>query len=349
MQTFAINGFGRIGRLATRIWLKDFTDKITLKAINTSGSMDLEGWAYLFKYDTAYGPFQGEVKTQEHQTKEEVTDQDPLLGHLLINDYKIPVFSQREPEKLPWEEEGIDLVIESTGVFRTEEEASKHLKAGAKKVLISAPGKGGNVETTVLGTDHDDPTHTIASNASCTTNSTSPLVAAIGEELGIQKAMLTTIHAYTDSQNLQDGSSRKDLRRGRAAAENMIPTTTGAAKATTKVVPALKGKFDGLALRIPLVTGSLTDLTLLTDKDTSVEEINQVFKKAEKGRWQGIIATTEEPLVSSDIIGRPESAIVDLEMTRVVDGNLVKVIAWYDNEWGFTTRLVETAAKILTK
>ncbi len=351
MINFSINGFGRIGRSALRVWLDSHTDNLNLVAVNTSGSLPAKGWAHLLKYDTAYGRLPYSV------TAEEVSDKSPLIGFITVQKpnqvYKIPVLAQRDPEKIPWEKYQADVVIESTGMFRTQEEAQKHLKAGANHVIISAPVKGGSVPTAVIGVNEDDivgkdrvNTYSIISNASCTTNCVAPVAAVMHGKVGVLKAMLTTIHGYTDDQKLQD-NSHKDLRRSRAAAQNIIPTTTGAAAATTETIPELKGLFEGLALRVPVITGSITDFTFVTKRTTSKEEINQIFKEASTSPlYQGILATTEEPLVSSDIIGRPESAIVDLTLTKVVDGTLVKVMAWYDNEWGYANRLVEQVSKV---
>jgi glyceraldehyde 3-phosphate dehydrogenase len=346
MINFSINGFGRIGRSATRVWLESHTDRLNLVAINTSGSLPISGWAHLLKYDTAYGRLPYPV------TVEETKNQSPLIGFLVIQKpnqvHKIPVLAQRDPEKIPWSKYKADLVIESTGIFRTQDEAKKHLKAGAKLVIISAPAKGGSVPTAVIGVNEDEivgkdrvNSYTIVSNASCTTNCVAPVAAVMHGKIGVLKAVLTTIHGYTDDQNLQD-NSHKDMRRTRAAAQNIIPTTTGAATATTEAIPELKGLFQGLALRVPVITGSITDFTFVTKRSTSVEEVNEVFKQSESSPlYKDILATTEESLVSSDIIGRPESAIVDLGLTKVVDGTLVKVMAWYDNEYGYANRLVE--------
>ncbi len=344
---FAINGFGRIGRTATRVWWKNHRNLANLVAINTSGSMEINEWAHLLKYDTNYGVFNTEIKVEEIKGKKEVTDKDPLLGYLTIGDHKIKVTAQRDPAKLPWAEYGVDVVIEATGVFRTEETASAHLTAGAKKVLISAPGKGGAISTAVIGVNEFDPEAKIFSNASCTTNCVAPVAAVMVKEFGVEKAMLTTIHSYTDDQNTQDNSHKKDLRRARAAAENIIPTTTGAAKATANVIPELQGLFDGLAVRVPTPVGSLSDMVFVTKRNTTVEEVNQVLNEASKSpRWQGILAVTHDPIVSSDIIGRDESSIVDLSLTQVIGGNLVKVVSWYDNEWGYCNRLLEQLSKI---
>ena len=354
IHTFAINGFGRIGRLSTRVWYEHHREEIELSAINTSGSMDLAGWAHLLKYDSTYGIFPGEVTHEEHQTRDQVTDQDPFLGNLIIDSkYKIPVLAQRDPAKIPWHTYASEVIIESTGAFRTEEKAKLHLQGGATQVVISAPAKGGNVPTSVVGiTAKDlvarDARNTIAvlNNASCTTNCVAPVSAVIHSRLGVQKACLTTIHSYTDDQNLQDGSHR-DLRRARAAAHNIIPTTTGAASATTDVIPELKGLLDGISLRVPTITGSLTDFTFLVGKTTSVQEVNAVLtEESNSDRWKGIMAVTNEPLVSSDIIGRRESSIIDLALTKVIDSNMVKIFSWYDNEWGYANRLVETVIDI---
>lgn len=353
-HTFAINGFGRIGRLAVRVWFRHHQDEIELSAINTSGSMDLAGWAHLLKYDTTYGIFPGEISVEEHQTKDQVTDQDPLLGNIIIDGhFKIPVLAQRDPKKIPWHQHASEVIIEATGAFRTEELARLHLQGGATQVVISAPAKGGNVPTSVIGlTEQDlvekDAKNTIAvlNNASCTTNCVAPVAAVIHSRFGVKKACMTTIHSYTDDQKLQDGSHR-DLRRARAAAANIIPTTTGAAAATIDVIPELKGLFDGIALRVPTITGSLTDFTFLVNRKTSVEDVNAVLsEESNSKRWKGVMAVTNEPLVSSDIIGRRESSIIDLSLTKVIDGDLVKLFSWYDNEWGYANRLVETVIDI---
>lgn len=345
MGNIAINGFGRIGRLAARIWFLRQQQESELVAINTSGSMGLEGWVNLLKYDTVYGRFPADIDIEIHQEKDKVTDEDPLLGHIILDKtIKIPVFAQRDPAKLPWSNYSVDLAIESTGVFRTEELARKHIDAGAKQVLISAPGKGGSVETILLGVTDTPSGKEIYSNESCTTNCTAPVMSVLNDKFGVEKAFLTTIHAYTDDQNLQDGSHR-DLRRARAAAQNIIPTSTGAAIATTHAIPELEGKFDGIAVRVPVVTGSLIDATVVTKVKTTKEEVNKAFEEAvSMPRYKGILEVTKDPIVSSDIIGTTPSALVDLSLTKVIEGDLVKVYAWYDNEWGFTNRLVEVAS-----
>lgn len=331
MARIAINGFGRIGRQTLKAgWGKR---GFNVTAINDL--TDAETLAYLLKYDTNYGQWSVPVRA--------------VKNTLIIGRQKIPVFSEKDPAKLPWAKQKIDIVIESTGFFRTEELASAHLKAGAKKVIISAPSKGGHVPTYVIGANAQDAKNDksgVVNNASCTTNCTSPVMAILEEAFGIKKAVLNTIHGYTATQKLVD-APHKDLRRGRAAAVNMIPTTTGAAVATTETLPSLKNKFDGLAIRVPIPTTSLSDITLVLKKKTTVEEVNAVFKAAiKKPRWKGIVAVNEDPIVSSDIVGNPHSAVVDLPMTRVVDGDLVKILAWYDNEWGYANRLAEFAVFI---
>ena len=353
MHTFAINGFGRIGRLAARAWWQFHQEKIELAAINTSGSMDLAGWAHLLKYDTTYRQIQADVRIEEDKKAKDATDNDPFLGNLVLGHHKIPVLAQRDPSKIPWHKYGGEVVIESTGHFTSEAKAKAHLQGGALQVVISAPAKGGNVPTSVIGVneeeivrrDHQD-TIAVLNNASCTTNCVAPVAAVIQARLGVKKAMMTTVHSYTDDQNLQDASHR-DLRRARAAAQNIVPTSTGAAIATTETIPELKGLFNGTSLRVPTITGSITDFTFLVSRETSVEEVNAILaEEAAAKKWQGILAVTNEPLVSSDIVGRRESAIVDLSLTMVVDGDLVKVMAWYDNEWGYANRLLETVIDI---
>lgn len=345
MKTFGINGFGRIGRTSFRVWWKTHRDKLDLKVVNTSGSMELKNWVHLLKYDTNYGTFSEPITINTLQSNKDATDENPVLGTVTLGsgDQKreIVFTAQRDPKKIPWGKNGVEVVLEGTGVFRTEESAARHFEGGAKQVIISAPAKGGNVSTSVLGVNDFDKNGKVLSNASCTTNCVAPVAQIMVSEFGVEKAMLTTIHSYTDDQNTQDNSHR-DMRRARSAAENIIPTTTGAAKATTGVIPELKGLFDGFAIRVPTPTGSLSDMTFLTKKDVTVEEVNAVFEKAAKeDRWKGVLATEHDPIVSSDIVGRSESSIVDLGLTQVVDGNLVKVVSWYDNEWGYCNRIVE--------
>jgi len=356
MTNFSINGFGRIGRSATRVWLAHHLDKANLVAINTSGSLDVSGWAYLLKYDTSYGPLPFEITSEEVQKPNEVTDSNPLLGYITIHhskkDFKLPVLAQKIPSKIPWDKFGTEIVIESTGAFTSLDKAILHICGGVKLVVLSSPAKGPGVPTAVIGVNAEEIISrerlnviSVISNASCTTNSVAPVADILHDKLGILKAMLTTVHGYTDDQNLQDNSHR-DLRRSRAAAANIVPTSTGAAIAATQAIPELKGLFDGISLRVPVLTGSITDFTFITKRSTSVEEVNQIFIDASiKPQYKGILATTSEPLVSSDIVGRSESSIVDLGMTRVVDGTMVKVLAWYDNEWGYANRLVEEVIK----
>ena len=350
MIKVGINGFGRIGRIAFRIGLLRHSDELQFAAINTSGSMNTAGWAHLVNYDTMYRKFEYEVKSEEIKTPDNTTDEDPLMGNLMVSEknVKVPILAQKDPAKIPWSKYGVDVVIESTGHFTDLDGAKKHALGGAKKVVISAPGKGENVQTFVLGVNEDKlPSDVeVISNASCTTNCVAPVAAVIHSKFGIEKAMMTTIHSYTDDQNLQDGS-HKDLRRARAAAMNIVPTSTGAAISTTETIPALKGIFDGVALRVPTATGSLTDFTFLLKEKTTKEDVNRAFKEAvENPLYKGILAISEESLVSSDIIGRSESAVVDLPLTQVVGGNLVKVFAWYDNEWGYANRLVEQVIRV---
>ncbi len=352
MNTFGINGFGRIGRTAFRVWWKYQREHADLKMINTSGSMDIANWIHLLKYDSNYGIFDAEISFEEHQTHDKVTDTDPVLGTINIKDnstpikiHSITVTAQRDPKKIPWKQYGIHTVIESTGIFITAEKAAGHLEAGAERVIISAPPKGPGVNTSVISVKDFNPSEKIISNASCTTNCVAPVVQVINMAFGVAKATLTTIHSYTDDQNLHD-NSHKDLRRARAAAMNIVPTSTGAAIATTEVVPELKGLFDGLAIRVPTPVGSLSDMVFVLKKKTTKEQVNQVLTTASQDpRWKGILAVTSEPLVSRDIVGRRESSIVDLSLTQVLDGDLVKVISWYDNEWGYCNRLVEQVTK----
>lgn len=331
MIRVAINGFGRIGR---NVFKAGFDrDDIEFVAINDLAPN--ESLAYLLRYDTVYGRYKHEVVA----TEEDIT----------VNGKKIEAFSIRDPKELPWKELDIDVVIESTGVFRDEEGAGQHITAGAKRVVISAPNKGGNVKTYVLGVN--DSGHSandlIIDNASCTTNCIAPLAAVMNNAFGVQKAMMTTIHAYTADQGLVDGPHKKDMRRGRSAAANIVPTSTGAAIATTKTIPDLANKFDGMAIRVPVPVGSLSDFTFLLAKQVTVEDVNNAIKQAAGNPlYKGILTYTEDPIVSSDIIGNPYSSIADLSLTKVVDGDLVKVVAWYDNEWGYSNRLIEMVGEV---
>lgn len=348
MIKVAINGYGRIGRLAHRIILERFQNEIEVVAINAGDSTDIKGWMYLLKYDTAYGKIPNVILSVSERSRDE-KDSSPSaqndkgrIGYLIIDDKEVPVFSQKDPSLLPWKELEVDVVIEATGAFRKEEQLKKHLDAGAKAVVLSAPIKDGEIPTYVLSVNNQNyQGEKIISNASCTTNCIAPVAKVMQENFGIEKAMMTTIHGYTSDQRLQDGG-HKDYRRARAAAENIIPTSTGATTAATKTIPELSGKFTGLAIRVPVITGSLSDFTFLLSKETTREEINEIFKKeSESTRYKGILEVTEDPIVSSDIIGNPASSIVDLSLTQVVVGNMVKIIVWYDNEWGYANRLVE--------
>lgn len=329
MTKVGINGFGRIGRMVLRQSLGN--PDVQVVAVNDL--FDVEAFAHLLKYDTAYGRFPGEI---------EVDGND-----LLVEGERISFSSERNPADIPWGESGVDVVIESTGVFRDREGAAGHLEGGAKKVVISAPAKGPDI-TVVLGVndgDYDPDRHHVISNASCTTNCLAPVVRVLDELLGVERGLMNTVHAYTADQQLIDGP-HKDLRRARAAAANVVPTTTGAAVAVGEVLPAMRGRLDGFSVRVPLPSVSLLDLTAVPGRETTVEEINKAFKGAAAGAMDGILAVTEEPLVSSDFLGSPASATVDLGLTQVVDRRLIKVVAWYDNEMGYATRLVELSALI---
>lgn len=342
MVKAAINGFGKIGRITFRIALLHFSDQIEIVAINTSGSMDAAGWAHFFKYDSVYGRFGKEVKTEN-------VGQEPEIGALVIDGKRYPLLAEREPSRIPWGKYKAEVIIECTGVFASEDGARGHITGGAKKVVISAPDKGGKVGTYLIGVNEYKGEHDIVSNASCTTNCVTPVAAIMHAKVGIKKSVMTTVHAMTATQQVTDGSDR-DLRRGRAASGNIIPTTTGAADAVTKAFPELEGIFDGVSMRVPVLSGSIVDFTFVAAKPTTVEEVNDAFKTAtEEPRWRGVVAVTEESLVSTDILGRPESAIIDLALTRVVGGDLVKVFAWYDNEWGYATRLVEQTINVGSK
>ncbi len=329
-----INGFGRIGRVAMRILLD--TPDVELVAVNDWKQIDT--MAHLLKYDSIHGPLKKEV----------VVDGMDMI----IDGKRIKGLSSRNPEELGWGELGVDVVIESTGKFTAREDLERHIKAGAKKVVLSCPGKGLD-KTIVMGVnDHEyDPTqHHIVSNASCTTNCLSPLAHVLMEEFGIERGLMTTVHAYTNDQNMLD-MRHKDLRRARAGAVNIIPTTTGAAKAVAEVIPSLKGKLDGFAARVPVTDGSMVDLVVELGKEVTVEEINAAVKRAAEGKLKGILRYTEDPIVSCDIIGDPHSSIFDASLTMVLQGssNMVKVVSWYDNEFGYSNRLVELAKLVGTK
>ena len=328
-----VNGFGRIGRDFVRGYFEDARDEFELVSINASA--DLNTLAHMFKYDTVYGKFAGSVEVAE--------------GGLLINDKLIKVTAERDPSQIPWKDLGVELVVDSTGAFRDREGLSKHIEAGAKKVIVTAPAKGEDI-TIVLGVNDDkyDPVkHNIISNASCTTNCLAPVSKVILENLGVKKGLMTTIHAYTGDQNLID-NRHKDLRRARAAAVNMVPTTTGAAQAVALVLPELKGKLNGFAVRVPVPTGSLVDVTFQVERSTTAEEVNKMLKDASENELKGIMGYSEEPLVSSDYIGDPRSSIVDGLSTIVID-DMVKLVSWYDNEWGYAQRVIDLAAMVASK
>lgn len=329
MPNVAINGMGRIGRAALKILLDD--DKLSVVAVNDIAEVD--NLAYLLSYDTVYGRY--------HRTVD--ADGDALV----VDGGRIPAFSERDPSALPWRDLGVDLVLECTGVFTTEEDLSKHIQAGAAHVILSAPAKSDAVPTIVHGVNHPDGGSTVISCASCTTNCITPVIEVASRRIGIERAIMTTIHAYTGGQRLVDGPNKR-FRRGRAAAANLVPTSTGAARATTRAVPELAGKFDGVAVRAPVPVGSMADIVFVASRPTTADEVNDVLRhEAGTDRYRGILGVSDAPLVSADIVGDPRAAIVDLELTQVVDGTLVKVMAWYDNEWGFTNQMVREAHSVL--
>jgi glyceraldehyde 3-phosphate dehydrogenase len=327
----AINGFGRIGRAAFKVML----ERGDVKIVAINDLTDPKILAGLLQRDSVYGYYDHKVSATK--------------SHLTVDRERIALYSELDPAELPWKELAVDIVIESTGHFRTSELAGKHLLAGAKKVIISAPAKSDDIKSIVLGANELDlkKVDNIISMASCTTNCLSPVTEIIRKKFGIKKALMTTIHSYTATQNLVDGPSN-DLRRARAAALNLVPTTTGAAEATTKSIPQLKHKFDGLAIRVPTPVGSLCDAVYLVGKKVTPERVNQALRaESKKMKYRGIVEVSDEPLVSTDIIGEPASAIVDAELTKVVDGDLVKIISWYDNEWGYSNRLADLCGYIL--
>jgi glyceraldehyde 3-phosphate dehydrogenase len=338
MAKIAINGFGRIGRLFFRQAFD--VPGIEIVAINDLG--DMENMAYLLRHDSVYRDFNADITAKD--------------GHLIVNGKTITCIQEKDPTKLPWASMGIDLVVECTGLFESFEKASVHLKSGAKRVVISAPAKDGEGtlggKTILMGiNDSALSTCEITSNGSCTTNATSPIVAVIEEHLGIIKGALTTVHAYTGTQSIIDYPAKgKDYRRGRAAAQNIVPSSTGAAIAVTRAFESLTGKFDGIAVRVPVITGSLIDFTFLAKRKTTKEEVNELFKKAsEEARWKGILGISTDQPVSGDIIGTPFATVVDLEYTKVIDGDLVKVLSWYDNEWGYVRTLIQHVLKACEK
>ncbi len=334
-MNIAINGFGRIGRAVFKVLLSKKNKNINIIAINDL--TDTSTLAHLLKYDSCYGIYEKKV--------------DARKASLLVAGKKYQVLAEKDPEYLPWDELEIDLVLECTGFFRTKETAAKHLKAGAKKVIISAPAKSAGIKSIVLGVNEEKikKTDRIISNASCTTNCLAPVTKIIKDNFGIKKAMMTTIHSYTADQRIVDGP-HKDLRRARAAAVNIVPTTTGAAIATTETIPSLKGNFDGMAVRVPTPVASLIDMVCVTREKIDQKKVNSIFKKvAKSAKFKKYLSISNEPLVSSDYIGNPASSIIDLSCTKVIGGDLLKVIAWYDNEWGYSNRLADLSEYIMKK
>lgn len=324
----AINGLGRIGRAILKLVL----DEPAFELVAVNDLVDAENLAYLFRFDTVYGRY----------AKPVVVEEDDLV----IAGRKLRTLRSRDPLELPWKELGIDLVFECTGAFSRREDLEKHIRAGARFALLSAPSHGGEVETVVHGANLPRGTSGIISCASCTTNCITPIVEVIGRRIGFKKAVMTTVHAYTASQSLVDGPSKR-FRRGRAAGANLVPTTTGAARATTRALPEYAGLFDGIAIRAPIPCGSIADLTFLTARKTSAGEVNQILtEEAGTERYAGVLGVSPDPLVSSDIVGDPRASIVDLELTKVVDGDLVKVMSWYDNEWGYANQMLREAVSV---
>ncbi len=328
MSKIAINGLGRIGRAA----LKQIIEEPSLELVAVNDLISAENLSYLLKYDTVYGRFEKKIEK----------DND----NLIIDGKKYRLLHEQDPSKLPWKELNVDIVLECTGRFTKKEDLENHVKAGAKHVILSAPSKSDDVETIVHGVNTYKENPQIISCASCTTNCITPVVEILGRKIGIKKAIMTTIHAYTASQSIVDGPNKK-MRRGRAGAANFVPTSTGAAIATTKALPQYKGKFDGIAVRGPVPAGSIADIVFVTEKNTSVEQVNNIFKEeANSERYKGILCVTEDEIVSSDILKTACASTIDLSMTQVVDGDLVKVLAWYDNEWGYTSQMVREAVKL---
>ena len=328
-SNLAINGLGRIGRAALKILLD--ADGLDVVAVNDIA--DAENLAYLMKYDTVYGRYHREISATK--------------GALVVDGHRIPAFSERDPVNLPWDELGVDLVLECTGAFKTAEDLEKHVQAGASYVILSAPTDSDSIPTVVHGVNRAKGKPRVISCASCTTNCITPVIEVANRRLGVERALMTTVHAYTAGQQLVDGPS-KSFRRGRAGATNLVPTSTGAARATIRAVPELAGRFDGIAVRAPIPVGSVADIVFVASRPTTTGEVNQAFREeATTARYEGILGVSDDPLVSADIIGDPRAAVVDLELTTVVDGTLVKVMAWYDNEWGFTHQMIREARNTL--
>ena len=329
MKRIAINGFGRIGRAALKL-IMDLPD---MEVVALNDLMTSDNAAYLLKYDSVYGVYEKDVKTDDE--------------NLIVGDKKIRFLNEKDPARLPWKDLGVEIVIESTGFFTKQEDAEKHIQAGAKTVLISGPSKSKGTPTVVHGVNTKDGKTAVFSCASCTTNNVAPVVEILDRKIGIRKAILNTIHAYTASQGIVDAPSKKDVRMGRAAAVNLVPASTGAAIATTKALPQLADRFDGVAIRTPVPVGSMSDITLVMAKNTTPDEVNRILlEESQTPRYRAVLQVSDEPLVSSDIVKSSYAAVVDTRMTRVVDGDLVKVMAWYDNEWGFTNQMIRQIQEI---
>jgi glyceraldehyde 3-phosphate dehydrogenase len=329
MTNVAVNGLGRIGRATLKIVME--TPGLNVVAANDIGTSD--SVEYLLKYDTVYGRYEKSV----HATED---------GFLTIGDHRLRLLHERDPGRLPWKSLNVDIVFECTGAFTTQEDLAGHVRAGAGYVILSAPSKGDGVETIVHGVNTPRGDTTIVSCASCTTNCITPVMEILGRRIGVKKAIMTTVHAYTASQAIVDSAQRR-LRRGRAAAANLVPASTGAATATARALPEYRGRFDGVAIRAPIAVGSLADIVAVVNRATSVDEVNQVFTEEANGeRYRGILGVTSDPIVSSDVIKDPRASIIDLGLTQVVDGDLVKIMSWYDNEWGYSNQLVREAVRI---
>lgn len=333
MIKVAINGFGRIGRPSFKI----IFEREDMEVVAINDLADAESLAYLLKYDSAYGIYGRDVKAGDKK--------------IIVDGKEFPVYAEKDPNNLPWKDLSVDVVLECTGIFVNQEGANGHLSAGAKKVVISAPAKDDSVKTFVIGVNENDLTEEddIISNASCTTNCLAPVMKVLNDAFGVDKAMMTTVHSYTSTQTIIDVATGKDKRRGRASGQSVIPTTTGAAVATALVIPSLQGNFDGMAFRVPTIVGSACDLTAILKREVSEDDVNQALTQASLEAMKGILQITDEALVSHDIIGNYHSAIVQKELTKIVGGNFVKIIAWYDNEWGYSCRLVDMAKCISQK
>ena len=331
MTRTAINGLGRIGRATLKILL----DRSDLDLVAINDLAPPENLAYLLRYDTVYGRYGKTVEAGP--------------GSLAIDGKAYKVLGEKDPANLPWRDLGVDVVFECTGAFVRLEDLRKHIQAGARYAILSAPEKGGGVSTVVHGVNTADPGAEVISCASCTTNAITPVVEIVGRRIGVRKAIMTTVHAYTSSQAIVDGPAKK-MRRGRAGAANLVPTSTGAAIATTKALPQFEGKFDGIAIRAPIPVGSIADINFVTERSTSAKEVNDILREeADSNRYRGILGVTDDPIVSADIVGDPRASIIDLQSTQVVDGDLVKVMAWYDNEWGYAAQMVREAVQMTAR